>query len=184
MPGPVFRRGEAVELRTVEEEDADFLAGLVNDPRVRAGTAMTTPISEADEREWIESTADDGGVHLLACVDGDPVGIAGLNAPDEAFGSVELGYQFAPDSWGNGYATDAARELCGHAFETRRLHKVYANVYETNPASARVLEKVGFTEEGRHREEAFVDGEYVDIRRFGLLEDERSSDAGGPTQST
>jgi len=184
MPGPVFRRGEAVELRTVEAEDAAFLASLVNDPQVRAGTATTAPISEGDEREWIESAGDDGEVHLLACVDGDPVGIAGLNAPNESFGSVELGYQFAPDAWGNGYATDAARELCGYAFEARRFHKVYAKVYETNPASARVLEKVGFAEEGRHREEAFVDGEHVDIRRFGLLADEWAGDADSSTRST
>lgn len=180
MPGPVFRRGEAVELRTVEEEDAGFLAELVNDPRVRSGTAMATPVSEADEREWIDSVGDDGGVHLLVCVDGDPVGIAGVNAPNETWGAGELGYQFVPDAWGNGYATDAARELCAHAFAERRLHKVYAKVYETNPASARVLEKVGFTEEGRHRDEAFVDGDHVDVRRFGLLADEWSRDTDGP----
>lgn len=172
MPGPVFRRGETVTLRPVEDEDAEFLAELVNDPRVRAGTAMADPNSVDDERAWIDSTGDTSEVHLLACVDAEPVGIVGLNRPNETFGSVELGYQFAPSSWGNGYATDAARETCGHAFDTRRFHKVYADVFETNPASARVLEKVGFTEEGRHREQAFVDGERVDVLRYGLLADE------------
>ena len=172
MPGPVFAEGESVELRTVETDDAEFLAETVNDSRVRAGTAMVEPISEADEREWIDGLAERDGTHLLVCVDGDPVGIAGLNAPNATFGGVELGYPFAPDAWGQGYATDAARVLCGYAFESRRFHKVYANVFETNPASARVLEKVGFREEGRHREQAFLDGEYVDVIRFGVLADE------------
>ncbi|WP_435063204.1 GNAT family N-acetyltransferase [Halobaculum sp. EA56] len=172
MPGPVFRRGETVELRTVEEEDAAFLASVVNDPRVRAGTSMADPNSVDDEREWIDAMGDTDEAHFLVCVDAEPVGIVGVNAPNETWGTAELGYMLDPDDWGNGYATDAAREACGYAFETRRLHKVYAKVFETNPASARVLEKVGFREEGTLRGEAFVDGEHVDVTRFGLLADE------------
>jgi len=44
-----------------------------------------------------------------------------------------------------------------------------AQAYETNPASRRVLEKVGFVKEGHFTREAFIDGEYVDIERFGFL---------------
>ena len=172
MPGSVFRRGETVELWTVETDDVAFLRDLVNDPEVRAGTAVAEPLNGADERSFVESIGDDGGAQFLICVDADPVGIVGVNAPDGTWGTAELGYQLVPDAWGNGYATDAAREACGYAFESRRLHKLSATVFETNPASARVLEKVGFTEEGRLREEAFLDGEHVDVRRFGLLADE------------
>ncbi|MFC7098266.1 GNAT family N-acetyltransferase [Halobaculum marinum] len=179
MPGSVFATGETVELRTIEAEDAAFLAETVNDPRVRAGTATTTPYSVADERAWIDGIGDGRDVHLLACVDGDPVGVVGLDHVNETFGSVEVGYQFAPAHWGEGYATDAVETLCEYAFQQRRFHKVLAYVFETNPASARVLEKVGFRDEGRHREEAYVDGEYVDMLAFGLLEGEwRDSDSG------
>lgn len=75
----------------------------------------------------------------------------------------------APESWGNGYATDALEAVCGYAFEERRLHKVYATAFETNPASRRVLEKAGFTEEGVLRQEGFAAGRHVDLHRYGLL---------------
>jgi len=55
------RRGETVELRTVEPEDAAFLASLVNDPRVRRGTAMAEPISEGDERDGSSRPATRAG---------------------------------------------------------------------------------------------------------------------------
>jgi len=78
----------------------------------------------------------------------------------------------APEEWGNGYATDALTAVCGYAFEERRLNKVYATTYATNPASSRVLEKAGFTREGVLRKEGFVDGDYVDMYRYGLLAEE------------
>ncbi|WP_255151576.1 GNAT family N-acetyltransferase [Halorarius halobius] len=171
MPGPVFIEGETVDLHPIEVDDAPFLERLVNDPAVRAGLGSHASHNEQEEREWVESLGGEE-VHLLACVDGDPVGTFGLNDVNEVWGTTELGYMILPDHWGNGYATDAAALICGHAFDERRLAKVYAHVYETNPASARVLEKVGFEQEGLLRQHAFVDGERVDVERYGLLADE------------
>jgi RimJ/RimL family protein N-acetyltransferase len=172
MPGPAFLVGDVVELRTIELEDADFLQSVVNDPRVRRGLAADAPVTGRQEREWIESLGDDGGVKLLVCADGDPVGTISMQAPDEVWGVAELGYLLAPEAWGNGYATDAVACLCRYAFRERRLHKLYAQVYATNPASGRVLEKNGFQREGVLRREAFVEGAHVDVHRYGLLADE------------
>lgn len=171
MPGPVFREGESVELRTVEAEDVEFLHELVNHPRVRPGVGRVDPVNRQQEREWIEAAAEDG-FHFLVCEEGTPVGIVGLNDPIEQWGLAEVGYMIHPTQWDNGYATDAVREVCWYAFEERRYNKVTAKAYETNPASRRVLEKVGFTREGQFRAEAFVDGEFVDVYRYGLLADE------------
>lgn len=172
MPGPVFRKGDAVELRTVEEEDVDFLQEVVNHPQVRPHVFQFEPLNRRQEREWVESIGEEAGVHFLVCADGSPVGITGLNDPVEPWGLAEAGYMIHPEHWNNGFATDAVRELCGYAFDERRYHKVTARAYATNPASGRVLEKVGFTEEGVFRAEAFVDGDFVDVYRYGLLADE------------
>ena len=169
MPGPVFRRGERIELRTIEPEDAEFLQRLVNDPRVRSGIAAVDPVTGPQEREWVESIGEDDATKLLVCRDGEPVGTISLEPVNEVWGVGELGYMIAPSEWNNGYATDAVRTMCGYAFEERRVAKVAASVYESNPASARALEKVGFTEEARLRAEAFVAGERVDLLRYGLL---------------
>lgn len=172
MPGPVFVDGDAVDLHPVETEDIEFLQRLVNDPGVRAGLAATAPTSRHEERDWVEADRDDGRVDLLACVEGVPVGSVTMKPPNDAWGVAEIGYFVAPDKWGNGYATEAVDLLAGYAFRERRLAKLYAMVYETNPASATVLERVGFVREGTFRAEAFVAGDRVDVERYGLLADE------------
>lgn len=169
MDRPVFLEGATIVLRPVETDDATFLQRVVNDPAVRSGLGAFEPYSHDREREWIEHLADSDEVHLLVTVNGDRVGIVGYRPKHAVWGVVEAGYFIDPKYWGKGYATDALRCLCRYGFEERRLNKVAAEAYETNPASRRVLEKVGFVEEGRLRNEAFIDGEYVDIFRYGLL---------------
>ncbi|WP_410766832.1 GNAT family N-acetyltransferase [Haloferax sp. DFSO60] len=171
MPGAVFLEGDEVELRTVDGSDVDFLHELVNDPQIRRGIAALDPITRSQERKWVETRGKDDSINFIVSVGGEAVGTIGLKPPNNA-GVAEVGYMIAPDQWGNGYATDALRTMCGYAFEERRLHKVYANVYETNPASAAVLENAGFEREGVHREQGFVEGEHIDVLRYGLLVDE------------
>lgn len=171
MPGPVFLAGETVDLHPIETDDIPFVQRLINDPQVRTNLEAYAPKNRLQEEAWIESI-DDDNVRLLVCVDGEPVGTIGLKPPNEIWGTAEIGYMIAPDQWGNGYATDAVSLLAGYAFRERRLNRLYATVYATNPASARVLEKVGFEQEGTLRQHAFVDGEYVDVTYYGLLAEE------------
>jgi RimJ/RimL family protein N-acetyltransferase len=172
MPGALFQRSGQVELRTIEPEDSAFLRRVINDPQVRRSLAAVDPVNEPQEQEWIESIGESGDTQLLVCVDGDAVGSVTLREPNEHWGVAEIGYMIDPDAWNNGYATDAVDGICRHAFEERRLNKVYATVYARNDGSRRVLEKVGFTEEGRLRQEGFVGGEHVDVLRYGLLAEE------------
>ncbi|WP_411964146.1 GNAT family N-acetyltransferase [Haloferax sp. YSMS24] len=172
MPGAVFIEGEKVQLRTVETDDIDFLHRLVNDPEVRRGIAAVDPVTKGNEREWVESRGESDDINFVICYDGNSVGTIGLKPPDLIAGTVEVGYIVSPTNWGEGYATDAVRAICDYAFGERRMNKVYAKAFETNPASSRVLEKAGFTREGVLREEGFVDGEHVDVFRYGLLVDE------------
>ena len=97
----------------------------------------------------------------------------GLNGLDEGNGVAELGYWIAPEAWGNGYATDAARTMTEYAFDQRRLRRVQARVVDFNEASARVLEKAGFEREGVHREAVFLDGEHRDVVWYGRLASDR-----------
>lgn len=172
MPGPVFLENETVELCPLEPEDAEFLAKTINDPQVRGGLSMVDPKSVASEKEWIESLSEDDGVHLVITDDGEPVGTVGLNHVHERFGTAELGYYVAADHQGQGYATAATRLLLRHAFEERGMHRITAKAFAPNEGSRRVLEKAGFREEGRLREDAFVDGERVDTIVHGILADE------------
>lgn len=175
MPGPVFLRGDAVTLHPIEPADAPFLAELVNHPEVRAGTAQTAPMSVADEREWIETLDEHNpdGFNFLVCADGDPVGTVGSLDVAQEWGTAQLGYAIHPEHWSQGYATAAVDLVVDYAIDELRFEKVTARVFETNPASARVLEKVGFVEEGVLREHVLVDGDRVDLRLFCVLAAER-----------
>jgi RimJ/RimL family protein N-acetyltransferase len=63
---------------------------------------------------------------------------------DEGFQEWELSYGFRRDRWGRGYATEAARACVDYAFGELGVAKLVADVDPRNPASSRVLEKVGF----------------------------------------
>lgn len=172
MPGPTFLRGETVELRTLEPDDAEAMQAIVNDPAVRAGIGRVEPVSEPQEREWLEAAAEDDGVHLAICVDDELVGTIGFENPHPQWRTAEVGYFLREDAWGNGYATDALATLCAFAFDEYGLAKLAAKTFESNAASQRVLEKVGFEREGVHRSAALVDGEREAIYHFGLLREE------------
>jgi ribosomal-protein-alanine N-acetyltransferase len=79
---------------------------------------------------------------------GELVGDCSLHF-DTGFAEWELSYGFRRDRWGRGYATEAARACVRHGFETMRLEKIVADVDPANVASARVLEKCGFTRVGK-----------------------------------
>ena len=174
MPGPRFLRGDRVDLHVLEEDDLEFLYGVVNDPRVWQSLFLAAPQTMTDEREFYERAVEaDDETHLLVCHDRTPVGIVGLQGIDPNWGLAELGYYVEPDSHGHGYATEAVELVVDYAFDQRRLDKLYANALAANEGSRCVLEKNGFVEEGRFREHAYVDGERVDLVRYGLLADER-----------
>lgn len=199
MSGPPFLRGDGVTLHPTEEADVDFCTRLVNDPRVRQGLSIAVPKRRAAEREFRVEADDDVIPFVVRTADGptgdgdepdavdregpsaadrpgdddDRVGVVDLVNVDRQFGNAEVGYFFAPESWGNGYATAAVERVVDYAFDELRLHRVYARVFAFNEGSARVLETVGFEREGVLREDAYMHGEYVDTLRYGLLESER-----------
>ncbi|MCB1349531.1 MAG: GNAT family N-acetyltransferase [Maritimibacter sp.] len=71
------------------------------------------------------------------------VGMIGVSAEH---GPAELGYMFAPAHWGKGYATEIGRALLAHAWARYDWPEIHAGVLTANPASARVLLKLGFEE--------------------------------------
>jgi ribosomal-protein-alanine N-acetyltransferase len=83
--------------------------------------------------------------------------------------NAELGYWIGVPYWGRGYATEAAREVVRYGFEQLWLHRIYAAHFGNNPASARVLKKIGMSYEGTRREHHRKRGDYEDRVEYGLL---------------
>ncbi|WP_049927546.1 GNAT family N-acetyltransferase [Halopiger goleimassiliensis] len=180
MPGAAFLTGEAITLRVPEPEDREFLARNENDPRVRATRTAASPSGTEDVERYIGGTLgqSDDTIALLVCKDGEPVGLVLLireKPGDRRYRRGELAFWIAPDEQGNGYATDASRLVLEYAFETLGLHKVVAKAFAANHASQGVLESLGFEQEGTFRNEVYVDGEWQDWYRYGLLRSERDA---------
>ncbi|WP_226479930.1 GNAT family N-acetyltransferase [Natrinema amylolyticum] len=169
MPGSAFLSGDRLTLRPIEPDDHAFLSRHWNDPAVRHGTNKYAPITESDIADLL---AADDTVHFLACRDGDPVGLTWLFQISDVHGNGELGYWIATDETGQGYATEAAGLCLRYAFDERNLRKVIARVFEDNDPSMRVLEKLGFREEGQLRDHYYVDGRSVNAVLYGMLESE------------
>ncbi|WP_340102132.1 GNAT family protein [Salinibaculum salinum] len=168
MPGPAFREGEQVELRPVEPNDYDFLVSNANTRDIRLVTDTNRPLIRDDVAGLVEA---DDSVHFLVCVDGDPVGTVWLFHETALHGRAEVGYWITAGERGEGYATEAVTLLTEYATAERRLRRLLARVFEGNDASKRVLETVGFKQEGTLREHYYVDGEFLDATLYGWVAD-------------
>jgi RimJ/RimL family protein N-acetyltransferase len=134
--------------------------------------------------EWIatQGPAWAAGVGLT-------LAIAPREAPDRLLGAVslalarehargELGYWVAVHAWGRGYATEAARAVAGYGFGALSLHRVQARHFTRNPASGRVMQKLGMRFEGVHRGSYLRWGRFEDVAVYGILAHEWAASPG------
>jgi len=131
------------------------------------------PYTAADAEEFIAAAQRGDEINLAICrVAGSGLVGGGILRPDLDHRHAELGYWIGVPHWGNGYATEAARELVRYGFEKLGLHRIYASHTASNPASGKVLRKVGMKHEGRMRGHLVKWGEYQDLEFYGMLRGE------------
>ena len=169
-------------LRPFVEADEEALARCCADRRVAATTrTIPHPYTIEDARLFIgrvrQGWESGTGAVFAICerweggVESEPFGGVGVSIdPIDVRG--EIGYNIAPEQWGKGYATQAAAALVAWCFESRSLRKLTAHYLPHNPASGRVLAKLGFRQEGVLRGQAFKWGQTYDLIAMGLLRDE------------
>lgn len=116
--------------------------------------------------------------------------LAPREAPERALGAIslgiarehargELGYWVAAPAWGRGYATEAARAVAAYGFGALALHRVQARHFTRNPASGRVMQKLGMRLEGVHRGAYLRWGRFEDVAVYAILADEWAAPATG-----
>lgn len=89
--------------------------------------------------------------------------------------TLEVGYWLAEEKWGNGIISEALSVVLDYAFNSLKLERIFAASFEYNPASARLLRKSGFVQEGVARRAVKKEGKYYDEIHFGLLKEEFNS---------
>ncbi len=95
-----------------------------------------------------------------------------LQITNENLQEAEIAYHLSPSNWGQGYATETARELLRFGFQDLDLHRITAKCYVENSSSIHVLEKIGMQLEGRMRQNRWVNGVRKDTLVYSILSHE------------
>jgi RimJ/RimL family protein N-acetyltransferase len=148
----MFIRTERLLLRPGWAEDAPALFQAIADEQIVRNLATAPwPYMLSDAESFLARERKPGEPALLAFrrsgAAPELIGAIGLGRrPD---GALEFGYWFARAYWGRGYATEAGTAFLTAAHETLRIERLHAGHFIDNPASGRVLEKLGFRPTGR-----------------------------------
>ena len=133
------------------------------------------PYTLQDAEAWIRQCRNlfrsGRAIQWLLCLHKDQtlIGAIGLSDIDRIHRHAELGYWIGKPWWNQGYATEACRALLHYTFEELRLHRVYAHHFTRNPASGKVLQKIGMTWEGKLKEHVIRWQRFEDLELFGII---------------
>ncbi|HVK56723.1 MAG TPA: GNAT family N-acetyltransferase [Burkholderiales bacterium] len=131
------------------------------------------PYKDGMAEAWIRTHAAAWGRNELAAfaITEPAVGLIGAITLriESAHRRAELGYWVGAPYWGQGYATEAALVTVRFGFDKLDLHRIYASHLTRNPASGRVMVKVGMEYEGCLRQHILKWGIYEDVSRYGIL---------------
>lgn len=145
---------ERLKLPVITEKDASFLYQLMNTPKWFAYIGDRKIRNEADALQYMEDRMHPdlqikGFVNhvMTEKTSNQPVGTCSLHDREGVEG-LDVGYALLPAFEGKGYAFEGARAMIDLAFNEHKQSKVSAITNETNKGSWRLLEKIGFKQQG------------------------------------
>ena len=169
--------GKLVRLRAHELTDLERDYAWINDREVMRYITARYPVSQAEERRWLEeapASSIPNGVRLaIETREGVHIGNLGLHrlAPEDRH--AHLGIIIGDkDYWSNGYGTDAVVTLLRFAFHEMNLNRVALHVFDYNDRAIACYKKCGFQEEARLRDNYYGEGRYCDVLVMGILREE------------
>jgi ribosomal-protein-alanine N-acetyltransferase len=179
MKGRPTLETERLILRPHNLADAPELQRLIGDRDIAFTTLnIPHPYEDGMAEEWIQARREkfEKGENIQFAivhrVQGCLMGGVGL-AIDKQNESAELGYWIGKPYWGQGYCTEAARAVLEYGFEVLGLNRVFSNHFTRNPASGRVMQKIGMKHEGHLRQAIKKWGKFEDWEVYGILRSER-----------
>jgi [ribosomal protein S5]-alanine N-acetyltransferase len=179
MSAPAVIQTERLTLRPLTLEDAPTVQQLAGRREIAAMTlSIPHPYSLEQAQDWLAkrlAAVTEGKDVVFGIVSnntGQLIGAVGLREIDADHSRAEMGFWIGVDWWGQGYATEASRAVVRCGFEQLKLNRIYAHHMTKNPASGRVLEKVGLRREGLLRQAMRKWDHYEDIMLYAILRED------------
>jgi RimJ/RimL family protein N-acetyltransferase len=160
-------------LRDLSENDLDTIVRWRNDPVV--SKCLSDRLKTKNETEtWYNRLKGNPRVWLKAITyDNRLIGYAVIESIDETNRKCELVIIIGEsDYWGKGIGLFVLQKMLEHAFVALQMHRVWAVTSRYNERSEKLLKKAGFTHEGILREPIIIDGKFMDLLMYSILENE------------
>ena len=156
-----------MRLRQLRHKDMQTMAQLVTEQVVRYLVHVPYPYEIEDARRFINKSRRNFQLKkeqtfAIEFV-GNLVGVISLQKIDRVNKNAQISYWIGKSYWNLGIATESINLLIHYAFCVLRLHKVYANVLNSNRASRRVLEKNGLKKEGVLKHSLYKGDKFHDV---------------------
>lgn len=165
-------------LRLFKESDAEDVCHLCNNYNLYKNTLyLPYPYSIEDALSWIKSHLENFNNNkkfefaITDKITGNLYGAIALTN-NQNVNNGEIAYWVGEKYWGNGYATEAAKSILEFAFIEKQYHKVFARHFSSNPASGKVIQKIGMKKEGVLREHVMKENRYEDLVYYGIFKHE------------
>jgi ribosomal-protein-alanine N-acetyltransferase len=169
---------ERLVLRPYSLTDAPDVKRMCGDPAIAATTlAIPHPYPDGAAEQWISTHAESfrQGTEVTLAITLKPaqpvIGSVALSV-NRNHQRGELGYMFAREHWNRGYCTEACRTLVDYGFRVLGLNRIQAMHFPRNPASGRVMQKLGMTREGLLRQYVCNRGTFEDLVLYSIIRDE------------
>ncbi len=165
-----------LRLQPMTAEHTDFVFRHFSNPAVAQYLLDEPPVADyAQAQEIVQFYSDPAGKTynrwvILQKSDNQPVGTCGFHKWDQRYFRAEIGYDLDPNFWGRDYMTETLNAVIANGFEHMQLNRIEALVYVENHRSARLLQKLGFKQEGLLRDYFYLDSKFYDHYLFSLLQ--------------
>ncbi|MDP2966797.1 MAG: GNAT family N-acetyltransferase [bacterium] len=160
--------------RPFRKGDENSLIENINNKKIAKNTlTIPYPYKMKDARFWINRSLKlnkkkkKTEINFAIDIGGKVVGGIGFNKIQEH--CAEIGYWLGEKYWGQGIMTAAVKLATKYAFEKLGLRRIYAFVFLSNKASARVLRKAGFKYEGKLRKHVLKGNRFLDDLLFAKI---------------
>jgi len=175
---PPTIKTERLKLRPFTMDDASDVQRLAGDRDIASTTLnIPHPYEDGMAEAWIgrqQERFDKGESVAFAIThveQGHLIGSIELGIAKE-FDRAEIGYWIGKPYWNQGYCTEAAQAAVEYGFEVLGLNRICGIHITRNPASGRVMQKLGMKHEGRRRQHTKKWGNYDDLEMYGILRSE------------